>query len=204
MKQFLLSLILTYAFFSANAQDTSRFSAPPPKTPLPTDYIGVGTGINSNVGIVGITYEHIFKEHIGTYVNLGIGGWGAKMGIGGRLYFRDALSGAVGINYSYVGGAKGVKSSLDVVENGKTVNKEIEFDAHPVNTLNISYLKFWRMGKRSRFNLELGYSVALNGKSEANYTLKTPGVILTETSTKALNFTQPGGLIIAVGFTFGL
>lgn len=170
---------------------------------IPTNYVGIGIGFNAT-GLVGITYEHIFKEHIGAYVNAGIGGWGYKYGVGGRLYFKNAHSGAVGINFSHATGADGiVNSNLSVSQNGQSVKKEITYDQHPVDVLNISYLKFWKMGKKARFNLEAGYSIALNGKSSDNYTVVTPGVTLDDASKKALNSSQPGGLILAIGFTFG-
>lgn len=196
MKQtFLSSLLLVFTCVTTAFGQSHSFD-------LPKNYIGIGTGFNAT-GVVGITYEHIFMEHIGTYVNLGIGSWGYKLGGGGRLYFRNAHSGAIGINVSHCTGATGVKSELGVIQNGQSVKKQIEYNAHAVQVLNISYLKFWQLGQKARFNIEAGYSVPLDGKSSDNYTIVTPGITLDEASEKSLKVIQPGGLILAIGFTFG-
>jgi hypothetical protein len=170
---------------------------------LPTNYLGVGTGINAT-GIVGITYEHIFKEHIGTYVNMGASTWGTKIGAGGRLYLKDAHSGAFAMNITYVTGKKGAEAQLEVVENGIVNKKTVRYDLHPLEVLGFSYLKFWKMGRKARFNIEMGYAVLLSGKGNLNYTIISPGVKLSENSEKVLTLKQPGGLLLAIGFTFGL
>lgn len=187
-----LTFLLTFSFSFSFAQSGYK-----------TDYLGIGTGINS-VGFIGLTYEHIFKDRFGVYTNLGLGGWGYKAGIGGRYYFRDAVSGGIAVNFSRALGANGIESELPVIQNGREVTRTIQYDANPVNVFNLSYVKFWRMGRNSRFNLEFGYSIPLNGKSESNYTIKTPGVTLAESAKNALVLVQPGGIVIGLGFTFGL
>jgi hypothetical protein len=198
MKHLFLPLVLSiFLCTSLHAQTTNEEE-------LPANYFGLGTGINANTGMLGITFEHIFKEHIGAFANVGVGGWGYKLGVGGRLYFKNAHSGAVGINFSHCTGQTGLSQDLAVIEGGKSVTKKVTYDQHPVDVLNVTYLKFWKLGKKARFNIETGWSVPLNGKGSQNYTIVgPPGVVLDQNSVNALNSSQPGGLIIAIGFTFG-
>ena len=197
MKYFFVcfSLLLSISFTSF-AQSTET-------DPLPSNYLGVGLGINAT-GLIGVTFEHIFKEHIGVYGSAGIGSWGYKLGAGGRLYFKNVHSGAVGVNLSHATGQKELVLPLNVIQNGQQVEKDVTIDQHPVEVLNLSYLKFWKMGKTARFNLEVVYSVPLSGKNSDNYTIVTPGITLDQSSKNALNSSQPGGLILAIGFTFGI
>jgi hypothetical protein len=192
--------ILSSLFLVLTCVTTSFGQSPSFETP--TNYIGIGTGVNAT-GLLGLTYEHIFKEHIGVYANVGTGGWGYKLGVGGRLYFKNAYSGAIGLNISHAMGQSGLVMPLHVVQNGQSVQKDVTIDQHPVEVLNLSYLKFWKMGKKARFNLEAGYSIPLDGKTSDNYTVVTPGITLDQASKNSLNGSQPGGLILAVGFTFG-
>lgn len=194
-KNLLSSLFLILMSATTTFSQTHSFD-------LPKNYVGLGIGFNAT-GILGITYEHIFKEHIGVYVNLGHGGWGQKIGAGGRLYFRNAHSGAIGINFSHCTGENGARTELGVIEGSQSIRKVVVYDKHPVEVVNVSYLKFWELRHRVRFNIEAGYSVPLDGKSIDNYTIITPGVTLDETSKNTLRVAQPGGLVLAIGFTFG-
>lgn len=191
-KKIILSLLLVFSLSFSFGQ--SRYKS---------DYFGIGTGINAT-GLLGVTYEHIFREHLGLYGNLGTGFWGYKAGIGGRYYFRDAVSGGIALNFSRAMGARNLQGELEVIQNGQTIIRPVSYNLKPVNVFNISYIKFWRMGKNSRFNLEFGYSVPLNGKSESNVEINTLAVTLTDPSKAVLTAIQPGGIVIALGFSFGL
>jgi len=173
---------------------------------IPSDaYISVGTGINYNTGIIGVQFEKKLSENVSGYIGAGFGTWGNKITIGGRYYYGAASNSALSFSYSYVTGSKGLNGNLIVVDSthqsqGKTVT--VNYDLLAVNTINLSWLKYWKMGKKSRFNIELGYSILLNTSGD-NYTIKDP-VVLTDASIKALQILQPGGLIVGIGFSFGL
>lgn len=167
--------------------------------------ITIGTGINSNVGVLGLQVEHKLAGPLSFYAGAGIGGWGYKLTVGTRLYLRhQPVGSAFGLSFSNATGVNGIKSDLTIIENGREVKKEIEFNAKPVNTLNFSWLRYWKMGKDNRFNLELGYSLLLNTPAESNYTIVTPGITMTNESKSVMSAVQPGGILIAVGFNFGL
>jgi hypothetical protein len=192
-KHYILLLFIVAAItFSANAQDD-----------YPKNYIGLSSGINA-AGLLGFSFEHIFNEKIGVFGNAGRGGWGYKYGAGARLYLRNPCSGSFGASLMLATGEKGIKSTLTVLENGVEVDKEVELNYKPVGVFNLTYNKFWQMGDRNRFNLEVGYSFPLSGKDAGNYEIVTPNTTLTDLSQSVLQIVQPGGLVIGIGFSVGL
>lgn len=173
---------------------------------VPKMYVSLGTGINYNTGIIGVQFEGKLNNNFSAYGGAGMGTWGNKITLGMRYYYGPSTTSAISFSYSYVTGASGVKSQLEIIDStasGYQSKKDVTFDANPVSTVNLSWLKYWRMGKKSRFNIELGYSVALNSNYESNYSVKDP-VKLTDVSKAAIKIIQPGGLIIGIGFSFGL
>jgi hypothetical protein len=206
MKKILISILLS-ALVSLSFHVSAQLDSTSAKTreSQPLTSLTIGTGINSNVGVLGLQIEHKLAGPLSFYAGAGIGGWGYKLTAGARLYIRhQPIGSAFGLSFSNATGVNKVKSELQVVENGREVKKEIEFNAKPVNTLNFSWLRYWKMGKQNRFNLELGYSLLLNTPTESNYTIVTPGVTITDDSKSVMNAIQPGGILIAVGFNFGL
>ena len=173
---------------------------------LPVDppkiFIGVGTGINNFSGIIGPSAEFSIKNTASIFLGGGLGSWGFKYSVGGRYYFSYPRKSAVSISYSGAGGASKATVKLNTLDmNGATVLKNVDIKLKPVSVLNFSYLYFFRLGKKHRFNLEAGYGVNLSGKN--NFQVLSNDVI-TKSSYDVINFIQPGGIILAAGFTFGI
>ena len=166
-------------------------------------YITTGTGINYENGMLGLQLSTIIKEHFMPFLAIGSGSWGYKVTPGIRYFFSKNLLGAgFGLSYSQIPGVNSIKQNMELNNGSKT---EVEFVYKAINTINISYLNNWHLGKKSNFfTLEVGYSFSLNSNYKNNYTIKTPNVTLSSTSESVLQLLQPGGLIIGVGFNFGL
>lgn len=192
-KHLYLSLItLTFFLFSAQAQDNFK---------LRQTFLGFGTGINNNCGLLGIGLEQFVTEKTSLFGAAGIGTWGGKVTGGVRFYLDGKTGNAFGISYSSATGGKDVEVEIDAMVNNTKQKVKEKFDFKPVSALNLTWMKHWQVSNKSRFNLELGYSINISG--ENNFTSKS-GLLLTDQSKAAMNFLQPGGIIIGLGFSFGI
>jgi hypothetical protein len=170
-------------------------------------YLGIGSGINNYVGIIGPNAEFRLSKKVGisAIAGVGLGSWGYKVSTGFRFYFKYPLKFAFNIGYSYATGLPELSTQLDYYDlNGKLVTKNnVRIALNGVHLINFSFLYFFRMGDNNRFSIEAGYSVGL--KSGNNFTVLDNGVRqLTKESIKVLNFIEPGGVILGINFYFGV
>jgi hypothetical protein len=195
MKKLITVIVFSISIMQATAQNDE----------FKQFYLGLGTGLNS-VGLIGLNAEYIFNNRIGIVGSAGLGTWGTKSSIGARFYFKNPTSGALHVSFARASGVNGVVTQLDTVDNaGTAYPSQITFNAKPVSLFNIAYQKFWRLGNSARFHIEAGYSIPLNGKSPNNYQITAPqNIELSETSQSVMRILQPGGLMIGIGFTFGI
>lgn len=192
-KHFFLSLITITGFlFSAQAQDNFK---------LKQTFFSLGTGINNNCGLLGIGLEQFVSEKVSFFGAAGIGSWGYKVTGGARLYLDGKTGNAFGLSYSAATGLEEVEIEVDALINNTEQKVKEKFKLNPVSVINLTWMKHWQIGNKSRFNLELGYSMNMSGKN--NYTSKS-GLVLTDKSKSVMDFIQPGGIIIGLGFSFGL
>ena len=184
---------------TANCQQSkSYYSKDPHGTSVnsPTTYLGVGLGVNS-IGILGGSIEGKFHEKVSLAASAGLGTWGYKLTAGGRYYFSDRT--AIGISYALATGLSKVRLNL---ENSSGNKQDINMQLLPVHLINITYHKFWKLGKgNSRFGVEAGYSISLSPIHQ--YKVLDQSVILSDNSVRVMNVLQPGGLILGINFTFG-
>ncbi|AMS26671.1 hypothetical protein AEM51_06170 [Bacteroidetes bacterium UKL13-3] len=165
-------------------------------------YISVGGGINSNTGLVGVQFEQKLNDPFAVYAGAGLGTWGYKLSAGMRYYLTGAIGSAFGFGFAQATGLNGLTGKLEVIESGQTIEKEITYDLKPINLIHLSWLRYWPMGKRNRFNIEFGYSLPLS-RAENNYELPA-NLEPSKTSKSVLQFIQPGGITISISFNFGL
>ena len=159
-------------------------------------FIGFGLGIN-DYGL-GAGLEFPLNNKLNAYGNMGVGGWGYKLGVGVSYYPRQAPFGsAFNFGYSYALGLSDLETELEVAPGNST--EEVLLDLNPVVTFNLFYSYSWTLGRRGKFSLSAGYAIPL--KEEA-YELKTPNIELNATSKAVLKIMQPGGFIIGLKFLF--
>lgn len=166
-------------------------------------FIAIGSGINSNTGILGFQFEQRLTSPVSVYGSAGLGTCGYKLTAGSRYYLNGLAGSAFSLSFTRSTGVKNLEFTLDVMENNVEVSRQVSIDENPVNTVNFSWLRYWKMGRKSRFNIELGYSIPFTSPT-SNYTVNTPNVVLSKPSADALGLIQPGGLTIAIGFSFGI
>lgn len=196
MKRQLL-LILMIALFSKTC------FAVDPDQPAPKSFFGIGTGLNSCQGLLGVQYEQVLGKRGSVFGAVGLGTWGMKASVGTRLYRQSPYGSALAIQLLASTGANKVKNTLEV-DNGVSIAEQpVEYDVHTVYVLGISWFKGWQVRAHNRINIELGYGILLSNPMDNNYSLRTPGVTLTRKSKDVINAVQPGGLIVSFAYCFG-
>ncbi len=166
----------------------------------PNVYLGLSTGINNMNGLVGVHLDIPISDNILLEAGAGLGGWGYKYTANVQYYPNEFFNWFYKAGYSYSTGLSGLELEMET-SSGDMQN--ITFDYLPVNNINLSVGRAWKIGRvKNRFYVEGGYSVRLN--PDDAYTVLTPGMQLSSTSKQVMTITQPGGLILAMGFAFGL
>lgn len=114
------------------------------------------------------------------------------------MYNKNELPGwQFGLGYSQCTGGDNVEVELEL-ENG--YKKLVTIDYLSVGNLNLKTSKSWRVGQRNFFFLDLGYAIPLYNKAWK----VDSGEELSKASQTALNIVSPGGVILGLGFMFGL
>ena len=161
-------------------------------------YLGLGLGINDNG--FGAVMEIPFSNHISGFGNVGIGGWGYKIGGGIIFYPKQTPYGSgFSIGYSLATGLDDFETELYVEPDDES--QSVMLDLNNAATINIMYSYNWTLGNSGKFALCAGYAIPLLSKS---YELKDSDVELNEMSEQVLQIMQPGGIIIGFKFMFGI
>jgi hypothetical protein len=161
-------------------------------------YLGLSSGINNIASLFGLSLEVPFSENMSGKLGVGVGGWGSVIGIAGKYYKQYPVSWSFGVGYSTASGYKEIPLGLTTRLTPNTT-EQIKMNADRAHMIDLVTGKSW--GNKVKFNLELGYSIRVNGGA---YTTVDKTIVLSETSTTAMNLLSPGGLIIGLGLTFRL
>lgn len=191
MKKLLLFLIMFMIVSLIEAQNNSTAGYQSPGF-----YLGIGTGIESFSGMIGITADIKAKENLFVRMGAGIGGWGGKLSVGIRGEKRAGNSIGYGAFFSYASGLNDFTTNLETTSGNKDVNLVL----HPAMTITPELSYKWVFGNGNRFFISAGYAVLL----QANRWEVKDGSILTETSKRVMNITTPGGVSVGMGIQFAL
>ncbi|HXP48918.1 MAG TPA: hypothetical protein VN922_03130 [Bacteroidia bacterium] len=214
MKKILLALFITITALQAGAQD---YYAPPTNRnnsvqsnntstnsssadSVPRFYLGLGTGLNNYVGIIGIGAELRTIDPLLVRAGIGIGTWGTKITIGLRYELHHTSGWVFGVSYSNCSGLSNFKTNLQVDSAGNSTNKNVTLNLNDVGVLNLTATYNWVFHRRNKFFLEFGWSVPL----QTNPYSVQDGSVLTPASEQVIGLLEPGGLIIGIGVMFGL
>jgi hypothetical protein len=164
----------------------------------PSIYLGVGLAVN-DYGL-GAGLEIPLSNKISVNGNIGLGGWGFK--VGGCLNFyinQFSNKSEFSLGYSYASGLKNFNYELWVEPN--ETKKMINLDLNSVGTINLIYTYNLKIGNSSKAGFSAGYAIPI---TKELYKVKTSGAILSSTSEQVLDIMAPGGLIIGIRFMFGI
>ncbi len=159
-------------------------------------YFGISTGVNNIASMFGLTLEVPFSQNVSGKLGLGLGGWGAVIGVAGKYYKRYPESWSFGVGYSTASGYKDILLTLK----NNTTTEEVRMNADRAHNIDLVAGKSWG-SDWIKFNLELGYSIQVSG---GTYSPVDKKVILSETTTSVMKLLSPGGIIIGLGLTFRL
>lgn len=191
MKSKFLIFLFLVSIISANAQDIIP-------TPKPPDvYLGIGTGLNAYTGFLGISGNLRLTKQSFFQAGLGLGSWGYKYSIGFGYDLTDNRRWALGAGLSYCTGLRNVDMEMEMYNGG---TEPVKIYLKSAKTLNLKATHNWIIGRKNTFYVDMGYAVPL----QTSPWEITDGSIVSENSRKALDLVSPGGVILGLGFTFGL
>lgn len=210
MKKLILSLSVLLYSLAAMAQDDmydqglkptgNRHMARNRESSCSKTYLDISTGINNNAGGLGIGMDFHVSDNVS--LNGGIGlltTWGYKFYGGGKYFFNSGHKGwAIGGGLTYSTGLSEFKNDMETIYgNTQTVVIKLE----PQLNFYAAAYKYWNVGKRSnRMYLQLGLSAPL---FQHRFT-QLSGAPISDRSASILKTISPGGLIVGLGFSFGL
>lgn len=185
---FFLSLIVTSSVFAGPGYRSQS---------CPKVYIGPSIGFNNTVGLVGVNFDVPVTGRFSLGTGAGLSSWGLKSFFEGRLYFKDCNRGwAIGTGVTYNTGLQDFVTPLPTTFG----DQDVMMDLEPLPSVFLSAYHFFNLGRRNRFYLQLGYSQRLVDKP---YTI-TSGHILDADGEAVMDIVTPGGVMFALGFSFGI
>ncbi|SDL80670.1 hypothetical protein SAMN05421823_108160 [Catalinimonas alkaloidigena] len=198
----LLLLMSVCALWCSNPAQAQYYDEARSQTVLftaPDFYLGLGTGFNGPVGLIGPQAEYRFANKLTVAGGLGLGSWGYKMTGGVRFYPSYPSKLAFNAGVSYCTGLPKFETELDTLNGPYRQGSEVTLRLKPTATFNLSGLYFWSLGKTTRLGVEFGYAFSL--RDRAYETLD--GSQLSYESALIMDLLQPGGLILALSLMFG-
>jgi hypothetical protein len=168
-------------------------------TDCPKVYIGFSTGINNTVGLIGPQVDFAITPAVSIGTGFGLSSWGYKTFIEGRYYFKPCNRGwAVAGGFTYNTGGGDIPLTLETIYG----DRGVIVDLKPQPNFMFSGYHFFNLGRsgRNRFHLQAGYSIPLK---TPEFTV-TSGEVLTKKGHDVVIAIAPGGLILGLGFSFGI
>lgn len=195
-------IIITFysnTVFTQNIKDYSESDK------MPAFYLGAGSGLNNNCGLIGVKVGLRLNERFLLDIGAGSGSWGNKIGLGLILNAVNKTAWCPAISFSRATGLSSAPLNLDVNNNFGFLEKEklVNVQLQPTNLFNLSIQRQWiRPLTKNRIVLEFGYSIFLSGGEYG--LLDLPGYELTSLSKAVLNTLRPGGLMIGFSYNWAL
>jgi hypothetical protein len=168
----------------------------------PRDFsCGVESGWNSYTGILGGRLEYRALSDFALNAGFGVGIWGFRPSLGMRYYLSYPYGLALGAGAAYNTGAEKYDQKVMTEDAAGTQSKQtVTFVLKPTTVINLTALYAWKTSNGDRLYLELGWGFPLDS-DPYRYTIKT-GNTLTKGERKSIRIGKPGGLIVALGYSF--
>jgi hypothetical protein len=190
---FLLGLLFYVEFFAQSSlKDTGVIP------PCETTFVTLGTGLNSNYGIIGVGVDFKLLEKLQGAVSGGLGSWGFKSAGELRYFYSGCMQkgSAIAAGIAYASGLPEMETELEL-SNAESKNVTLELGAQ--TNLQLSWYKSYAIKEHHRFFFQVGYSFPITG---INYKV-TSGETLSDLSKTTMKMMAPGGVLVATGFGFG-
>ncbi len=167
----------------------------------PNFYLGLGTGINNPIGLLGVRAEARVAPKVLLDLGAGIGSWGYKTTVGLMYEPKHERGFCPKISYARASGIDSLLITAEVTSAGVTSIKQVGLQLHPVNLLNIGTQYQWITRKELRLFLEFGYSISLTSNT---FELRDKRNTLSDKDKAVYSAINPGGIILAFGISFPL
>lgn len=182
-----------YSFAQLNPQEIT------PAVPCKSTFITLGTGINSNYGIIGLGADIKVLDKLQVGLSGGLGSWGFKTAGELRYFYSGCMQqgSALTAGVAYATGLPEMETEMEL-SNEETKTVKLELSAQ--TNLQVAWYRAFKIQENHRFFVQVGYSFPVSGIS---YRVIS-GETLSDASKTTMRMMAPGGVIIATGFGFGI
>jgi hypothetical protein len=162
-------------------------------------FVTLGTGLNSNYGVIGIGADIKVLDKIQVGLSGGIGSWGFKTAGELRYFYNGCMQhgSALTAGVTYATGLPEMEIEMEL-SNEETKTVMLELNAQ--TNLQLAWYRAFKVQQNHRFFVQAGYSFPISGIS---YRVIS-GETLSDVSKTTVRMMAPGGIIVAVGFGFGI
>ena len=195
--QLLATGFLLWASLNACAQVNTQ--EPSATVECRSNFITLGTGINSNYGMAGVGVDIKMLDKLQVGLSGGIGSWGFKTAGELRYFYSGCMQqgSALTAGVAYATGLPEMEIEMEL-SNEETKTVMLELNAQ--TNLQLAWYRAFKVQQNHRFFIQAGYSFPISGIS---YRVIS-GETLSDTSKMVVRMIAPGGIIVAVGFGFGI
>jgi hypothetical protein len=164
-----------------------------------SNFITLGTGINSNYGMAGVGVDIKMLDKLQVGLSGGIGSWGFKTAGELRYFYSGCMQqgSALTAGLAYATGLPEMEIEMEL-SNEETKTVKLELNAQ--TNLQLAWYRAFKVQQNHRIFIQAGYSFPINGIS---YRVIS-GETLSDASKMVVRMIAPGGIIVAVGFGFGI
>ena len=162
-------------------------------------FVTLGTGLNSNYGIIGIGADIKVLDNVQVGLSGGLGSWGFKTAGEVRYFYSGCMQqgSALTAGVAYATGLPEMETEMEL-SNEQTKTVKLQLNAQ--TNLQLSWYRAFRIQENHRFFIQAGYSFPITGVS---YRVIS-GETLSDTSKASMKMIAPGGVILSAGFGFGI
>ncbi|MFN5620567.1 MAG: hypothetical protein ACK478_04635 [Flavobacteriales bacterium] len=191
---FLAAILVRSVNLSAQSTDQDANQA----TNCKNTFVTLGTGLNSNYGVIGIGADIKVLDKVQVGLSGGIGSWGFKTAGELRYFYNGCMQhgSALTAGVAYATGLPEMETEMEL-SNEETKSVKLELNAQ--TNLQLAWYRAFRIQQNHRFFIQAGYSFPITGVS---YRVIS-GETLSDTSKAGMKMLAPGGILIATGFGFG-
>ena len=156
----------------------------------------IEAGWNGYAGF-GPRFDLKLSDYFSINAGLGLGAWSYRISTGLRLFRTYPYGPALGLGMAYNRGKGKILQNRGTVDpNGNIQEEEIVREYKQITTINTSFLYSWKFGK-DKFYIEIGYAYPLQDEYYVYYI--DSGNRIRHRDDK---WTEPGGVIISLGYGF--
>ena len=163
-------------------------------------YIGFSAGVNNPAGLIGFDFNIPVKKYVMLCGGLGFSTWGNKLHFEGKYFVKPHHLGfAVSAGIAFNSGVENFNANLETVNQTK---ERVTINMHPLSTIFMGAYHYWKLGKGpNRFFMLAGWDSPL---TQPQYDIIYNGPQLTDRSKNYMRHREPGGVMMGIGFSFGL